>query len=203
MKTLLIATTNPGKIKEFCDLLADLPIEIVTPNEINLTLAVNETGHTYQENAHLKARAYADQSGLVAIADDSGLEVEALQGAPGIYSARYTNTPGATDADRRRFLLEQLRGCARPWAARFFCLVAVAEPNGPLHFAEGACPGEIIPEERGEGGFGYDPIFWLPELGLTMAELDRSVKNSLSHRGRAVRAAVPILRLALGLPDGN
>jgi XTP/dITP diphosphohydrolase len=154
MKTLLIATTNPGKIKEFCELLADLPIEIVTPNEINLTLAVNETGHTYQENASLKARAYADQSGLVAIADDSGLEVEALQGAPGIYSARYTNTPGATDADRRRFLLEQLRGCARPWTARFFCLVAVAEPNGPLHFAEGACPGEIIPEERGDRGFG-------------------------------------------------
>lgn len=203
MKTLLIATNNPGKIKEFCELLDDLPIEIVTPNEINLTLAVEETGHTYQENAGLKARTFAEQSGLIAIADDSGLEVDALKGAPGIYSARYSRSPGATDADRRRYLLEQVSGAPRPWKARFFCLVAVAQPGGAMFYAEGACPGEIIPEERGTGGFGYDPIFLLPEMGQTMAELDRDVKNSLSHRGRAVRAALPVIRQLLQLPDGN
>jgi XTP/dITP diphosphohydrolase len=203
MKTMLIGTNNPGKIKEFCELLADLPIEIVTPNVINLTLEVEETGSTYRENAGLKARAFAEQSGMVAIADDSGLELEALQGAPGIFSARYSRAPGATDADRRRYLLEKLSGVPRPWKARFYCLIAVAQPGGPMYFSEGACPGEIVPEERGSGGFGYDPIFLLPELGLTMAELDGAVKNRFSHRGRAVRAAVPIIQQVLSLADGN
>jgi len=193
MKRLLLATNNKGKLRELRAILADLPLELVTPADINLHLDVKEDGETYAENAAKKALAFARASGLTALADDSGLEVDALNGAPGLYSARYSSKPGASDADRRAFLLQNLVGKPRPWTARFRATVALAGPEGGVQFAEGTCPGEIIPSERGTGGFGYDPIFLLPELGQTMAELPEETKNRLSHRARAAQAAKPIL----------
>ena len=192
---LLIATTNPGKRVEIQEILTDLslPLELKLPRELGMTLEVQETGHSYAENAALKALAYAAQSGLPALADDSGLEVEALDGAPGLYSARYAPQPGATDADRRSYLLANLAGKPRPWKARFVCALALALPDGRLLHSRGECPGEIIPQELGSNGFGYDPIFWMPEFEATMAQLSSEEKNRVSHRARALRAAFPLL----------
>ncbi len=194
MTDLLIATTNPGKIVELQDLLQGLPFRLLLPAEAGIRLKVAETGATYAENAALKAAAFCAASGLLTLADDSGLEVEALGGAPGLHSARYSPQAGATDADRRALLLKNLANQPQPWRARFVCVVALAEPGQPLQFAEGECRGEILPAERGENGFGYDPIFYLAGLGRTMAELTRAEKNRLSHRARAVQAAMPLLR---------
>jgi XTP/dITP diphosphohydrolase len=193
---LLIATNNQGKIKELHELLDDIGIELVTAAQFNLDLEVIEDGLTYAENATKKAIAFAQASGLISLADDSGLEVDALNGEPGLYSARYGSTDGQklSDAGRRAFLLEKLQDKPHPWIARFHATIAVAVPNGKTYIAEGWCEGEIIPEERGTGGFGYDPIFLLPELGKTMAELSMDEKNRLSHRARAVRNAKPILK---------
>ena len=195
MKQLLIATNNKGKIKELHDLLKDTGIELITPAQIHLDLDVLEDGQTYAENASKKAIAFARASGLVSLADDSGLEVDALDGAPGLYSARYGSSDGTklSDAERRAFLIKNLQGKPRPWTARFHAVIAVAVPNGEPHLAEGFCEGEIIPEERGTGGFGYDPVFLLSELGKTMAELSMEEKNRLSHRARAVMKAKRIL----------
>jgi XTP/dITP diphosphohydrolase len=195
MNRLLIATNNKGKIKELRDLLKDTGIELVTPAQINLDLDVDEDGATYAENAAKKAIAFAQASGLVSLADDSGLEVDALDGAPGLYSARYGSSNGGklSDAGRRAFLIQNLQGKPRPWTARFHATIAVATPDGEIHLAEGFCEGQIIPEERGTGGFGYDPIFLLSELGKTMAELTMEEKNRLSHRARAVMNANRVL----------
>ncbi len=190
---LLIATNNPGKRLEIVDLLQGLECQIVTPAELGLTLVVEETGQTYAENAALKAEAFCRLSGLITLADDSGLEVDALAGAPGIHSARYAPQPNATDADRRAYLLQQLQGKPRPWTAHFHCTIAIQQPNAPIRFVTGDCYGEIIPQERGQNGFGYDPIFYLPELQRCMAELSMAEKNRLSHRARALLAARPIL----------
>jgi len=194
---LLIASTNRGKLREFQEILSGEPYDLFLPADLGIALTVEETGTTYRENAALKARAYAQASGLITLSDDSGLEVQALGGAPGLHSARYAPQTGATDADRRAYLLENLRGKPRPWLARFVCTVAIATPQGEIFFTEGECPGEIIPEERGTHGFGYDPIFYFPERGMTMAELPPEEKNRISHRARAVMAAVPILRQLL------
>ena len=197
MKRLLIATNNKGKIKELQDLLKNTGIELVTPAQINLDLDVIENGQTYAENAVKKAVAFAQASGLVSLADDSGLEVDALNGAPGLYSARYGSPDGhhvkLSDAERRAILIKNLADKPRPWTARFHATIAVAVPNSETHLAEGFCEGEIIPEERGTGGFGYDPIFLLSALGKTMAELSMDEKNHLSHRARAVMNAEGIL----------
>ncbi|MCQ3936386.1 MAG: non-canonical purine NTP pyrophosphatase, RdgB/HAM1 family [Chloroflexi bacterium] len=198
MNKLLIATNNNGKILELQDLLKDSGIELVTPEQINLELEVEEDGSTYAENAGRKAIAFAQASGLISLADDSGLEVDALDGAPGLYSARYSPKPGAKDADRRALLLQNLQGKPRPWKAHFHATIAIASSLEEVQFAEGNCFGEIIPEERGTGGFGYDPIFFIPELGKTMAELDMDEKNRLSHRARAVMNAMPILKKLFG-----
>lgn len=198
MNRLLIATNNKGKITEFQDLLKDSGIEFVTPSQIGLELEVEEDGTDYAENAGKKAIAFAQASGLISLADDSGLEVEALGGAPGLYSARYSPKPGAKDKDRREFLLGNLKDKPRPWKAHFHATLAIASPSGEIQFAEGNCFGEIIPEERGTGGFGYDPIFLLTELGKTMAELEMGEKNRLSHRARGVMNAMPILRNFFG-----
>ena len=195
MDKLLLASTNRGKLKEIKALLRDFPITLVTPDMIGIDLEVEENGSSYSENAALKAVAYARASGLVTLADDSGLEVEALGGLPGLRSARFSTVPGATDADRRKYLLQQLQGHPQPWKARFRCVVALSDPEGNVKFAQGECPGIIISDERGRNGFGYDPIFLLPELGLTMAELDMRKKNRLSHRARAIIAARPLLPL--------
>lgn len=203
-KTLLIASTNPGKLVELGALLADLPIRLVLPADIGIRLHVEETGNTYSENAALKADAYCQASGLVTLADDSGLEVDALDGAPGLHSARYSPQPGATDADRRAYLLHNLQasGKPRPWTARFRCVVAVMVPGGEIQFREGAVEGEIAPQERGNNGFGYDPIFFIPPLGKTMAELPDGMKNRLSHRGRAVANARGLLMDIFGVAGG-
>lgn len=193
MKKLLIATNNKGKIRELHAILDPLGLDLITPDDIHLQLEVEEDGATYAENAAKKAISFAQASGLISLADDSGLEVDALGGAPGLYSARYSPKPGAKDADRRAFLLQNLDGKPRPWTARFRATVAVAAPAGGVEWVEGVCEGEIILEERGTGGFGYDPIFLLPGLGKTMAEVPEETKNRLSHRARAVQAARPIL----------
>ena len=193
MNKLLIATNNKGKVKELQYLLEDTGIELVTPTQINLELDIIEDGKTYEENATRKAIAFANASGMISLADDSGLEVDALDGAPGLYSARYSPKPGATDKDRRLYLLQKLQNAPRPWTARFHATIAIATPNYQLQIIEGLCQGEIIPEERGTGGFGYDPIFLLSNLGKTMAELSMEEKNRLSHRARAVMNAKPIL----------
>lgn len=193
MKQLMVATNNPGKLIEIQSLLGDTKIELVNPDELGISLVVDETGDTYEENASLKAIAFAQYSGKITLADDSGLEVDILHGLPGIHSARFSPIPNATDADRRTHLLDMLRAYSRPWSAHFHCTVAIATPERKLFYAQGNCAGEIIPEERGSNGFGYDPIFLLPDVGLTMAELSTPEKNRLSHRARAVMAALPVL----------
>ncbi len=198
---LLLATNNPGKVKEIRALLEGLDLDLATPESLGMDMQVEENGQTYAENAALKARAWARATGLLTMADDSGLEVEALDGLPGIHSARFAPQPGAKDADRRRYLLQRLQGKAPPWPARFRCVIALATPDGQVRFAEGICPGEIIQKERGQNGFGYDPIFLIPELGRTMAELGMEEKNRLSHRARAVLAARPVLVEMLGISN--
>jgi XTP/dITP diphosphohydrolase len=194
-RLLLIATNNQGKVKELQDLLKDTRVELVTPAQINLDLEVVEDGQTYAENATKKAIAFAQASGLISLADDSGLEVDTLNGAPGLYSARYGSTNGEklSDAGRRAFLIQNLETKPHPWTARFHSTIAIAAPGGETYLAEGFCEGEIIPEERGTSGFGYDPIFLLQELGKTMAELSMEEKNRLSHRARAVMNAKGML----------
>ena len=195
MNKLLIATNNPGKVQELHELLQGMDVELVTPSQIGLELDVIEDGLTYAENATKKAVAFAKASNLISLADDSGLEVDALNGEPGLYSARYGSTNGEklSNASRRQYLLGKLQGQPRPWTARFHATIAIAIPNGEVHLAVGICEGEIIPTERGTGGFGYDPIFLLPELGRTMAELTMDEKNRLSHRAKAVIKAKEIL----------
>lgn len=191
---LLLATTNHGKITEFSSLLSDLKIELVTPADIGLNLDVDETGSTYQENAELKALKFSQASHLPVLSDDTGLEVEALGGIPGIHSARFIKSPHATDRDRRKLLLEKLSTHPRPWKARFVCVATLLVPGQSPISREGECPGEIIPEERGEHGFGYDAIFLINGTTKTMAELSLQEKNSLSHRAKAVRALFPYLQ---------
>ena len=159
MKKLLIATNNHGKLSEITDLLKHLPVELVTPRDLGLDLDVDETGGTYDENARLKAAAFMNAGGIASLADDTGLEVDALDGAPGLHSKRYAPEPHATDADRRLLLVKNLAKFPRPWTARFMCSVALALPDGSMPMAQGSCEGEIIPEERGTQGFGYDSIF--------------------------------------------
>lgn len=193
MRRLLIASSNPGKLKELQALLAGVDVDLVIPDQLGLHLQVDELGGTYAENAALKASAYARASGFLTLADDSGLEVDVLDGAPGIHSARFSPKPEATDADRRAYLLEQLRRFAPPWKAHFHCTVALVEPIGEVRYAQGDCFGIIIPEERGTQGFGYDPIFLIPGMDKTMAELDMDEKNRISHRAQAVKSAIPML----------
>lgn len=196
MIKLLIATNNQGKVREYEALLQDLPgIEITFPAQEGLALEVQESGETFEENARLKAVAHARASGLPTLADDSGLEVDALRGAPGVRSARYAG-PGSSDADRYRKLLAELAGVPpMQRSARFRCVVALALPQGGVHTAEGTCEGEIGFAPRGEFGFGYDPVFIVESQGgQTMAELDPEVKSQISHRARAVQAMLPHLR---------
>jgi XTP/dITP diphosphohydrolase len=194
MIKLLLATNNQGKLKELRSLLNGLDLKLISPADLGLNLQIKETGESYQENAVLKAAGFAKETKLWSLADDTGLEVKALDGAPGLYSARYAPQPGSTDRDRRQYLLQNLEEKPRPWKAVFRCVVALYGPDGSLITKEGTCPGEIIPDERGEGGFGYDPIFLLEVLRLTMAELSLADKNNLSHRARAVWKMVPVLK---------
>ncbi|NLE75590.1 MAG: XTP/dITP diphosphatase [Chloroflexi bacterium] len=200
MPNLLIATNNQGKLREFRQLLHGLPFTPVSPREIGLQVHVEEDGGSFAENALLKASAFAHASGLLALADDSGLEVDALGGEPGILSARYGG-PGLSDADRCRLLLQKLRETPDgERQARFRCVIAVASPQGRRWTAEGACAGVIAHEPQGSGGFGYDPLFFLPTHGCTMAELPEEEKNRISHRAAAARGIRPVLQQ---LPEGT
>lgn len=199
MNRLLIATNNIGKQKEIRSLLRNLDVDLVTPDELCLNLMVTEDGTTYGENAAKKATTFAETTGLICLADDTGLEVETLGGAPGLYSARYSPQINATDENRRTYLLKQLKNHHQPWKAQFRCIVAIATPQGDVYFGEGICPGEIISKERGSHGFGYDPIFQLSPSGKTMAELSMSEKNKLSHRAIAVNQTLPILNKLFSL----
>ena len=187
MKPLIVATGNPGKLREMQDYLAGLNWDLkLKPDE----LEIEETGSTFAENACLKASEIAKATGEWAIADDSGLEVEALEGAPGVYSARY----GKTDVERIERLLFEL-GNDLNRQAQFVCVIALARPDGTIALqTEGICRGEILHKPRGDGGFGYDPIFYVPERQLTFAEMSPEVKRSLSHRGRAIASLLPQLQ---------
>lgn len=199
LKTLLLATNNPGKVEEMKALLERPGLRLIIPAEIGLILDVREDGKDYVENASLKARAFAQASKLISLADDSGLEVDLLDGQPGIHSHRFAPWANASDGDRRQYLLEKLKGNPRPWLARFHATIALAHPDGKLRIAHGECPGEIIPDERGTNGFGYDPIFLLPEKGKTMAELSLEEKNHLSHRAKAIMNAREHLQEMMGI----
>ncbi len=194
MKKIVLASGNPGKVREINELLAGHDIEVVPQSEFGVPEA-EETGLTFVENAILKARNAARHTGLPAIADDSGLEVDALRGAPGIYSARYAG-PGASDEDNLRKLLTELEGVPEAErTARFQCLMVYmehAEDPTPLIF-QGTWEGRILTEPRGENGFGYDPVFFVPEHGCSAAELAPEQKNALSHRGQALRKLVAAL----------
>jgi len=203
MTRLLIATHNAGKKAEYAALLQGLELELVTLADLGVKLIVTEDGATFAQNALLKARGYAAATGLLTLADDSGLEVDALGGAPGVYTARYGGE-GLSDEARYRLLLENLRGVPdEQRTARFRCVIALAWPpndlvggwpNGRVELAEGTCEGRIAHEPRGEHGFGYDPVFYLPEFGCTMAELPEGVKNRISHRARAAAIVRELLQ---------
>jgi XTP/dITP diphosphohydrolase len=201
MMKLLVATHNVGKVREYRELLGSLPLEVTYLDAEGITMEVEETGSTFVENAVLKATAYAQASGLWTWADDSGLEVDALDGAPGVFSARYGG-PGATDELRYLKLLDALAGV--PWerrTARFRCVVALATPEGRIGTTTGTAEGVIAFGPAGANGFGYDPVFYVPALGLTMAQLSPETKNEISHRGQAARAAAALL--GDWLPDGQ
>jgi XTP/dITP diphosphohydrolase len=198
MPKLLLATSNLAKVREYRSLLSGVPYELVTLAQVGIGEIAGEEAETLQENAVLKATAYAARGQLLALADDSGLEVAALAGEPGARSARYAGRV-ASDSELIDYLLTKLKGV--PWdkrAARFRCSIALARPGGDVELCCGECHGVISFEPRGEGGFGYDPIFYLPELGKTMAELSLGVKNQVSHRARAAQGARLVLEKLRG-----
>ena len=183
--TIVLATRNQGKVRELAEPLRAFGLRVVGLDAFPDLPEVEETGTTFEENALLKAREVSKRTGLVAIADDSGLEVDALNGAPGVYSARYGG-PELDDAGRYRLLLENMRG-QMPRTCRFVSVITCCFPNGDVITARGECPGTIAFAPMGEGGFGYDPVFYVPEQGKTFAELSPEEKNAISHRARALQ----------------
>jgi XTP/dITP diphosphohydrolase len=189
LKKMLLATSNQGKILEYKALLKGIPYEIVTLSDRGISMEVTETVRTYEENARLKATTLARESGLLTLADDSGLEVDALGGEPGVRSARYAGE-GISDADRNAYLLSKLQNVPeKERTARFICVIAIAGPGGKVAIFRGECRGFITTAPRGKHGHGYDPVFYVPELGKTMAELTLEEKNGVRHRARAAEKA--------------
>ena len=189
----VLATHNPNKIREMGAILGQFGVEVVSPKELGITVDVEETGSTFAENAMLKAKAICELAKLPAIADDSGLCVDALNGAPGVYSARYGHK--SSDAERIAYLLENLKDVpAERRTAKFVCVITCRWPDGRRIVARGECPGQILFAPKGTGGFGYDPVFYLPELEKTYAELAPEEKNAISHRARALQAFCRIYR---------
>jgi XTP/dITP diphosphohydrolase len=190
---LLLATGNQGKLEDLRQLLTGVPFDLINPADIGLNLDVHESGKTYATNARLKARVFAVASGLLTMADDSGLEVDALRGAPGVLSSRYAG-PGASDSQRVDYLLSKLVNV--PWekrTARFRCVMAITLPHGKVKLCSGSCRGIITFAPKGANGFGYDPVFYFPKLRKTMAELPPEMKNRISHRAKAAARARKIL----------
>ena len=181
---LVLASKNPKKLKEMNEILSAFGIEVCLQADVGLDLDVEETGTTFEENSMLKAKAVMEASGLPAIADDSGLCVDVLGGAPGVYSARYGGE-GLDDVGRYRLLLENMKGMG-PRTAKFVSVITCCFPNGDVLTARGECPGTIAFAPQGDNGFGYDPVFWLPQLKKTFAQLSAEEKNAISHRGRAL-----------------
>ena len=186
MNQLVLASKNPKKLVEMNAILSQLGVEVCSESEAGVDVEVEETGTTFEENPLLKARAVMEASGMPAIADDSGLCVDALNGAPGVYSARYGGE-GLDEVGRYRLLLENMRG-QMPRTAKFVSVITCCFPNGDVITARGECPGTIAFSPMGEGGFGYDPVFFLPSLKKTFAQLSPEEKNGISHRGRALEA---------------
>lgn len=190
---LVLATNNQHKIREMKEILAGLDVEVLSKQDFDNFPDVEETGSTMEENAAIKAKAIYEFTGLPSLADDSGLEVDALDGAPGVISARYAG-PGCTFADNNRKLLRELEGVPdEKRDARFRCVIAIAFDEAEPILVEGFVNGRITHDTRGREGFGYDPVFEIPELGVTFAEMDAEKKNSMSHRGRALRKAREII----------
>lgn len=192
----VLATHNPGKIREMSAILGELGVEVVSPADVGITVDVEETGTTFAENAMLKAKAICAAADLPAIADDSGLCVDALNGGPGVYSARYGGE-GLDDKGRYTLLLQNMRGQTTR-AAHFACAIACAFPNGDELTAEGRCDGTIAFAPMGEGGFGYDPVFFVPEKAKTFGQLTAEEKSAISHRGKALKAFSEKLATYLG-----
>jgi XTP/dITP diphosphohydrolase len=193
MRALLLATTNRHKLDEFYTIFSDLPLTLRSLREVQIDTDVEETGQTFAENAAIKARFYAQASAMLSLADDSGLEIDALDGAPGVFSARFAGRDTSYE-ERFRLILEQMRGLTgEQRKARFRCAIALAEPDGHCRIVEGMIEGIVADSPRGVHGFGYDPIFLLPELGRTFAELTPEQKNRISHRGRAAQFARVLL----------
>lgn len=201
MARLVLASTNKGKLRELKQMLSGWPVELMSLADYPDAPPVVEDGDTFVKNAIKKAVSLARYSGEVALADDSGLEVDALGGRPGVLSARFAGEQG-NDSANNRLLLELMADVPQEnRGARFRCAIAIAGPEGTIDTAEGACEGRIGYEPRGEGGFGYDPLFFIPEYGCTMAELPEEVKNRLSHRAMAMQGAVKLLKPFLSKPD--
>ena len=196
---LLVATRNPGKVRELADLLSSAPVRLLNLRDLGITRDVEEAGSTFIENANLKAAAYAHEAGMMTLADDSGLAIEALGGAPGVFSARYAG-PEADDVARIRKVLDELADVPNGGrTARFVCAMSVADASGEILFtAEGVCEGQIITEPRGTGGFGYDPIFVPEGFNRSFGELPPEVKAEISHRAKATRLAVRYLQGIFG-----
>ncbi|WP_088228958.1 XTP/dITP diphosphatase [Desulfosporosinus sp. FKB] len=195
---ILLATQNQGKVRELQDLLADEEIEVVSLRDLPDWEEVEENGETFAENAALKARAAVQRTGLIALADDSGLEVDALNGAPGVFSARFAGEPKDDERNNDKLLDLLARIPDDKRTARFRCALVIAAPKGKEYLTEGTVEGKILRQRRGTDGFGYDPLFLVPELGRTLAELTLAEKNDLSHRARAFRKAIPILQALKG-----
>jgi XTP/dITP diphosphohydrolase len=196
MLKLLIASNNPDKVREYQEILADLPIAVTYLADEGITLDPEETGVTFEENAIIKAQAFAQASGLLTLADDSGLEVDALGGEPGVYSARYGGTAKNDHVGRCHLVLDKLVAKNVPWperTARFCCVIALATPECLIGTVEGTVEGIIDYELKGSNGFGYDPIFFVPELNQTLGQAPGPVKHQISHRGRAARAAAEVI----------
>ena len=192
----ILATHNPGKLREMAAILSQYGVEVVSPADVGITVDVEETGTTFAENAMLKAKAICAAADLPAIADDSGLCVDALNGGPGVYSARYGGE-GLDDKGRYTLLLQNMRGQTTR-AAHFACAIACAFPNGDELTAEGRCDGTIAFAPMGEGGFGYDPVFFVPEKAKTFGQLTEEEKSAISHRGKALKAFSEKLATYLG-----
>lgn len=191
-RRLLLSTNNSDKVREFREIFRDLPLDVVTPGSLGIELEVPETGETFAENAAIKAGAFHEATGLLSLSDDSGLEVDALGGAPGVYSARYGGLPSGPE--KNRYLLNQLAGV--PWESRggrYVCEIAIVDETGRLFRCRGIMRGKIALEPKGEGGFGYDPIFYIPRYRRTVAEMSPELKNRISHRGRAGARARKVL----------
>ncbi len=193
MTKLVLATNNEKKRREMVPLLSALDLELVLPRELGVAFDPEETGTTFIENARIKAQAALEATGLPALADDSGLEVMALDGAPGVWSARYGAPEAVSDTDRNQYLLKTMHAIERR-SARFVCQLVCLLPDGRSLEARGVCEGEILNQPRGWEGFGYDPLFWLPSLGKTMAQLYLTEKNTLSHRALAIRKFIELWR---------